>query len=281
MPSKPRKEATFKYHRFLDEAGDTTFFGKRRTNILGTAGVSSIFALGMVSIKQDLETTRNQVAKLVKKVSTDPYLCSIPSVRKRIHNGGFYFHAKDDPPEVRYIFFEFLRDELPFSLEAYVGRKIPGLYARKHNNNEHEFYADLLHHLLKNKMGYEKLVLNVAERGNSTRMANLEAAAENARRKFTSKTGKDANECKIVFNIQSQRADPLLAVPDYSLWAVQRVFEKGETRFYGSLNEAGKIPTVVDLYDFEKINDVSKKWGNYYGPKNPLTAENKIGPPSS
>ena len=37
-----------KIHRFLDEAGDTTFFGKGRVPILGQDGVSQCFSLGMV-----------------------------------------------------------------------------------------------------------------------------------------------------------------------------------------------------------------------------------------
>jgi hypothetical protein len=67
--------------------------------------------------------------------------------------------------------------------------------------------------------------------------------------------------------------EPLLNVADYFCWALQNVFEKGEVRFYNFLKE--KISLVVDLYDVEKYE--SSK--NYYGPKNPLTAENKISPP--
>ena len=37
-----------KIHRFLDEAGDTTLFGKGRVPILGQEGVSRCFGLGMV-----------------------------------------------------------------------------------------------------------------------------------------------------------------------------------------------------------------------------------------
>lgn len=268
------------YHRFLDEAGDTTFFGKGRINILGQTGVSKMFALGMVHIKQDLNDARLEINKLAENISKDPYFCKIPSVKKKIDSGGFYFHAKDDPAEVRYVFYEYLQNKLPFTLEAFVGRKIPTLFANKHGNNEHEFYADLLHHLLKNKMNYEKLILNIAERGNSTRMANLEYAVKNARSKFSTKTGKNAEKCEIVFNVQNQRADPLLAVPDYALWSIQRIFERGETRFYDALNLAKKIPQVVDLYDYEAINKIPK-WQNYYGTKNPLTEKNKIGPPST
>ena len=44
-PDQPPLE---KVHRFLDEAGDTTFFGKGRVPMLGQAGVSLSFGLGMV-----------------------------------------------------------------------------------------------------------------------------------------------------------------------------------------------------------------------------------------
>ena len=278
MPTNKKPQS---FHRFLDEAGDATFFGKGRINILGQEGVSKMFALGMVHIKKDLMEARQEIFELSELISKDPYFCKIPSVKKKIDSGGFYFHAKDDPAEVKYVFYEYLQKKLPFTLQAFVGRKIPSLFANKHGNNEHEFYADLLHHLLKSKMNHEKLVLNIAERGNSTRMANLENAVKNARTKFATRTGKDGDQCKIVFNIQNQRLDPLLAVPDYALWSVQRIFERGETRFYDALNIAKKIPQVVDLYDYETIELYPNQWKNYYSLKNPLTEKNKIGPPST
>jgi len=64
----------------------------------------------------------------------------------------------------------------------------------------------------------------------------------------------------------------LFAVADYCCWAVQRVFEKGETRFYDYMQD--KISLVVDLYDSEKY----KSNLNYYTKKNPLTTKNKISP---
>lgn len=63
---------------------------------------------------------------------------------------------------------------------------------------------------------------------------------------------------------------------DYLGWVAQRVFEKGETRFYDYLRD--KIRLVVDLYDSE--NYAGNR--NYYDHhRNPLTAKNKIGPPST
>jgi hypothetical protein len=55
---------------------------------------------------------------------------------------------------------------------------------------------------------------------------------------------------------------------------VQRVFEKGETRYYNLVKE--KISLVIDLYDDVNVVD----WKNHYdNKKNPLTAKNKISPP--
>ncbi len=63
---------------------------------------------------------------------------------------------------------------------------------------------------------------------------------------------------------------------DYLGWAAQRVFEKGETRFYDYLRE--NIRLVVDLYDSRNYTGHR----NYYDHKrNPLTAANKIGPLST
>lgn len=131
-------------------------------------------------------------------------------MQKRQERGGFFFHAKDDYPDVRKVFFDFLR-ELPFSLEVFVGRKISRLFIAKHNANEDEFYADLLSHLLKNKMNKERLVLNVAARGNSTRMAVLESAARKAEQRFLAKNHGSETRCKIVFNVQTPLSEPLLA----------------------------------------------------------------------
>jgi hypothetical protein len=56
---------------------------------------------------------------------------------------------------------------------------------------------------------------------------------------------------------------------------VQRVFEQGEVRHSNYLGE--KIRLVVDLYDREKYEGSR----NYYDRKNPLTVQNKLGPPNT
>lgn len=260
-------------HRFLDEAGDTTFYGKGKIPVIGTNGVSVCFILGMVKFREPLDSIRLKITDLQQNVQADPYYKGVPSIIKKIERGAFYFHATDDLPEVRKAFFELI-NKIDCSFEAVVARKIPGLYERKHNGNESEFYGDLLSHLLKNKFRKGgKLVLNIAQRGKSTRNSVLEMAKQKATKRFSRSQGEKGVSTNIVFDIQNHLSEPLLNIADYFCWALQRVFERGETRYYDYL--LSKIPVVIDLYDHVNYEG----WRNYYSPKNPLTSQNKISPP--
>src|SRR6185312_14360274 len=108
-------------HRFLDEMGDSTFYGKGRQLILGQEGVSLSFGLGIVRIDRALEDVRREVLALQKQVELDPLLNTIPSVQKRIASGGFFFHACKDSPEVRAVLLRYIR-ELPCEAEVVLAR---------------------------------------------------------------------------------------------------------------------------------------------------------------
>ncbi len=84
-----------KYHRFLDEAGDTTFYGKHRVSIVGQKGVSNVFILGMVAFQAPLDEIRTAIRGLQLEIGTSKYYQKVPSVVKRVQSGGFYFHAKN------------------------------------------------------------------------------------------------------------------------------------------------------------------------------------------
>lgn len=261
------------YHRFLDEAGDTTFYGKGKIPNIGQPGVSLCFILGMVKFRKSLASIRDEIILLQKSIETDTYFRNVPSIEKKKTKDRFYFHASDDLPEVRKIFFDFIKN-IDCSFEAVVGRKIPSLFSKKHNNNEAEFYADLLSHLLKNKFSIgDKLILNIAARGKTTRNEILEQALYKAVGRYWKKKPEGEIKTKISFNVQNQVTEPLLNISDYFCWAVQRVFEKGEVRFYEYVND--KISVVVDLYD--SSNYVGSK--NYYRVGNELTPQNKLSPP--
>jgi hypothetical protein len=264
------KEPTFKYHRFLDEAGDTTFYGKGRVPIIGTVGVSKCFILGMLKIKEPLPDIRKKVVELQEAISRDPWFEGIPSIEKKKQNSGFYLHAKDDVPEVRKLAFEMI-NSIDCSFEAVVARKMYDLYEKKHNGKEAEFYADLLSHLLKNKLNkYDNLVLNIAHRSRCTTHINLQNGLNKSLERSFKKFPNKENGCKVVFNVQSPTTEPLLNLSDYFCWSIQRVFEKGETRYYDFI--ADKISLIVDLYNFENF----KKGKNYYSKKRRLSKRNML-----
>jgi len=261
-----------KNHRFIDEAGDTTFFLKGKKPALGSNGVSNAFIIGMVKVKDDIELIRNKIHNLQNEIANEPYF-QVPSVIKKKSKNGYYLHATDDIPEIRYKFFQLIKT-INCSFEAVVGKKDINRYINYHKGKEEYFYADLLSHLIKNKLQKdEKLILHISERGKSTKNKNLEIALKKAIQRWKNNPN-TSEEIKtdVIFNVNYPTKEPLLNLADYFCWSVQRVFEKGETRYYNELKD--KISVVIDLYDKENYKD----WKNYYNPKNPLTPKNKINP---
>lgn len=257
-------------HRFLDEVGDTTFFRKGGRTAIGEEGVSMAFGMGIVRIDAPLVETRRAVCELQCLVEEDPLFNVIPSVRKRIDSGGFFFHASKDSPDVRSVFLHYLR-ELPCEVEVVIARKEVERFIRQHQRKEDVFYADLLSHLIKRRMKEGgKLVLNIAERGSSTREKVLGKAL------MAASGGEEVENftTRVVFNVQTPRTEPLLNIADYLCWAVQRVFERGELRYYDYLRD--KIRLVVDLYEVERYSDNLNYYDNLH---NPLTSRNKLCPP--
>jgi hypothetical protein len=204
-------------HRFLDEAGDTAFYGKGKKIIIGKEGVSSCFIIGMVKFREPLDEIRNKIIDLQKKVEADPYY-QVKSVLKKKSGAGYYFHATDDLPEVRKLFFDLLKS-INCSFEAVVGRKTIEKYETTHKGKEEYFYADLLSHLLKDKLEKKnKLILNVAERGISTKNHNLQLALEKAKERWAGKKSVAENasftrhdiKANVVFNVLYPTQEPLL-----------------------------------------------------------------------
>jgi hypothetical protein len=235
----------FHAHRFLDEAGDTTFYGKGKIPIIGADGVSKYFLLGMLSVNQPLEEVRKKIVELQKSIVDDPYLLEIPSIKKKKNANGYFLHAKDDVPEVRKMVFELIKS-IDCRFDAVVGKKEYRIYEKKHNGNQAEFYADMLSHLLHNSLnGREKLVLNVAHRSRCTTHVNLEKGLQKAliiaKHKYPG-----VSSCKTVFNIQYPTTEPLINLADYFLWALQRKLERGEKRYFDFI--VNRIGDIVMLY---------------------------------
>lgn len=259
------------HHRFIDEAGDMTFYSGRRSNrtpAMGSNGVSRCFMIGFVHVKQDLNETRRTIEAFSADINSDPFFSHFPSVQTRIDKGwkGYYPHASKDPAELRYEFLK-LMNSLEFSAQIVVGRKIPAIYEKKHELQERNFYADLMSHLLKYTGQTDPLILDVVERGSSTSNMNLQRAVDFAKSRRKNNSSKPLTNT-FKFNVQPYDHEPLLALADYSLWTVQRAYEKQDIKFYELI--CPKISLIMDVYDHKRY-DKSK---NYYTPKyNPLTIE--------
>ncbi|RVU26976.1 hypothetical protein EOJ36_02975 [Sandaracinomonas limnophila] len=244
------KVPTFQYHCFLDEAGDTTFYGKGKTPLIGADGVSNYFILGMLTINEPIHEVREKIIQLQTTIANDPYLLEVPSIQKKKSKMGYFLHAKDDVPEVRKLGFELIKS-IDCHFDAVVGRKDYNVYEKKHNGNQAEFYADMLSHLLHTSInGFDKLVLNIAHRSRCTTHTNLEKGLQKAVAIAKHKYPEACNCCEMVFNVQKPTTEPIINIADYFLWALQRKIERGENRYVDFLDT--KINSVINLYTNEE-----------------------------
>lgn len=238
-----------KYHRFLDEAGDTTFYGKRRVPILGTQGVSKYFLLGMLTINEPIGSVRERIIDLQNKVINDNYYYKIRSIQKKKSKSGYFFHATDDIPEVRKLVFEFI-NSIDCKFDVVVGEKDYNIYEKKHNGNQAEFYGDMLSILLhENLVLYDNLVLNIASRSRCTTQSNLDRGLQKALLISKNKFPHLNNSCKIAFNVQHPTIEPIINITDYFLWSIQRMVEREEDRYFDFIKK--NINGIKYLYQKE------------------------------
>ncbi|SDF15837.1 hypothetical protein SAMN04487996_10990 [Dyadobacter soli] len=228
----------------------------------------------MLTINEPLEDVRMKVSRLQTSIEQHPYFHGVPSIQRRKEKNGYYLHANDDLPEIRWMAYELI-STINCRFEAIVARKIYGIFERKHNRNEAEFYADMLSHLLKNKLNkYDRLILNIASRSNCTTHSNLKRGLEKSIKRSILRNPGQANDCEVFFNVQEPTLEPILNIADYFCWAIQRIFEKGETRFYDFVSN--KVSQVIDIYDFENFRKPNGNSGAHYGKRRKLTSENLI-----
>lgn len=234
------------YHRFLDEAGDTTFYGKGRVPILGTQGVSNYFLLGMLTVNEPLNLIRTKIFDLQDFIIKDPYLMKVPSIHKGKSSFGYHLHAKNDIPEVRKMAFELIQS-IDCKFDIVVGKKDYNIYEKKHNGNQAEFYADMLSNLLHESLNnHDRLVLNIASRSSCTTHVNLERGLNKAILISKHKYPSIDNLCDVKFNVQKPIVEPLINIADYFLWAMQRKIERNEERFFDFVSN--KVGSIINLY---------------------------------
>jgi hypothetical protein len=233
---------------FGDESGDPTFYDRYGKCIVGQFGCSPILILGFIET-QDPSTLRRAILSLHAKVISDPILNRLPSARKT----AIAFHAKDDPPEVRYLFYNLIR-EMEFKTQLIVARKIERVFRERHRGKENEFYDDLVTHLFEtalHRFKHNEIVL--ATRGSRERRKPLEKAIWRAKGRFEKKhnVGRDVTTFKMRFHRLS--GEPCLSIVDYMNWAVYRAFVNGDDRYYDSIKSKISVIVTRDMPEFKRV----------------------------
>ena len=260
---------------FVDEAGDPILFARRGRVIVGTPGNSRFFMLGLLEV-QAPQALQQGLDDLRHTLLADPYFDGVPSMQAAARKTAEAFHAKDDLPEVRFLVFRFLRQLSGLRFFAIVADKCAILqYVRSRNRTEdnyryhpNELYDYLVRRLFRDRFpnpAHYHIVF--ARRGRRDRTRALKQAIESARQRYTQRWGHEPPPACITIRAAYPHEEAGLQAVDYFLWALQRLYERGEERFVRVLWPHFRV--VFDIHD----QDWSENgWGRIYRQTFPLTA---------
>lgn len=258
------------HYCFVDEAGDLTLFNKRGVNVVGKEGVSRYFFVGVASVS-DPRVAENRVTKLRQKLLADNYFSGVPSMQPNAKKTALYFHAKDDLPEVRREVYAMIK-EMGVKVQVVVRRKdflityAKELKAQGGRISAREIYSSMISRLFKNmlhKADENRIVF--AHRQNWTKAEALECAIRRAKKNFELKQGVENDKPTSITSAHPSDYAGLQIV-DYYLWALQRFYEKGESRYFEYLKNDFRL--IMDIDD-RRNND----YGEWYSDSNPLTIQ--------
>ena len=225
---------------YVDEAGDPILFGRRRGSgvIVGKEGCSKFFIIGKLEV-DDPATLSKKLTELRNELLADPYFAGVGSFKPDRRKPARGFHANDDLPEVRYRVFRLLRDlgtDLRF--HAVVADKTviaDEEIKRRKTNPIARYRSNALYDALIRKLYAQfhriadEYYVCIARRGQSDRSKALRRAIEHAESDFKQSFGFQRG----VWHVSV--SDPTAATPlqaaDYFLWALQRLYERRESRF--------------------------------------------------
>jgi len=259
-------------HFFVDEAGDPTLFDAKGRILVGQEGCSKNFILGKLDVG-DPAALDVALAALRLDLLADPYFKRVPSMQIERGKTARAFHAKDDLPEVRREVFKLLSR---FDLRFYaVLRSKAALlnYVRQRNEREpgyryrgDELYDTLVEELFRRYHPFaDRLEICFATRGNKSRTQAFRSAIEKAEARFESQYGtRRSAEVAIIASTPPQNTG--LQAVDYFLWALQRHYERDESRYIELVWDK-----VVEIEDMDRIEAGRK--GVIYNKKRPLVED--------
>jgi hypothetical protein len=259
---------------FVDETGDGVIFNDKGHVLVGTGKVQDYFTLGMVECGT-LHALAKDLADLRAQLLADPYFKGVPSMQPEAKKTALFFHAKDDLPEVRREVFRLIqRHELSFfaivRTMAAVARRVKRLNEKDptYRYRPTELYDSAVRRLFDKKL-HTKPVFEVifASRGK----ARTEAMRDNllTAQSKSSKAAGTYPDATIHVRAMPAHQHVGLQITDYFLWALQRLFTKGEDRFLSLIWP--KVGLIVDADDISE-----KMYGTYHTRKRPPLNAEKI-----
>ncbi len=241
---------------FVDESGDPTFYDRTGNLIAGVNGCSPILILGFVEFP-DPDPVRQAILKLQAEVLGDPLLRGTPSMVKTAKA----FHAKDDAPEVRYLFFKLI-SQFEMRAQFVVARKLERVFRNRFEGSEMRFYDHLVETLFQDMLHrYTHNHIYFAKRGSRQRTTPLAGAIQRSVGRFEEKWETVVDTIYEVYP-QTPQGEPCLSVVDYMNWAVYRAYVRQEMRYYDFIGD--RVSLLVDLYDNAKYPH------NWYNRRNPF-----------
>jgi hypothetical protein len=252
---------------YVDEAGDLTLFNKRGHVIIGTQGVSRVFMVGVAYIP-DPQLAHQKLENLRAELLADLYFKDVPSMQPQEKKTALCFHANDDLAEVRREVFKVLPEFgakvlVAIRRKEYLVKIARLLQSRRSKISPNDVYDDLVKRLFKTNLHTaEENRIVFAKRGKVARQQALEEAIRKAKLNFERKTGISSERKTVIFSAYPSQYSGLQVI-DYYLWALQRLFERREDRFFHLLAPGYRL--IMDLDDTRK-----KPYGEWYSDSNPL-----------
>jgi len=269
MTEEPKQAKSTRYY-FIDETGDGTLFNSHGRVIVGQEGCSRFFGLGLLTVG-DPASMSQELEQLRSRLLADPYFQGVPSFDPSRRKTAIAFHAKDDLPEVRREVFSLLRNRDDLEFFAVIRDKFQVVnYAQDRNKYDpnyryhpNELYDYMVRRLTKNLLHkHDEYHLCFAQRGNKDRSQALLEALQTARGRFEKQWNIQSKSLINVASRSPEKQAGLQAV-DYYLWALQRLFVRGEERYWNYVWPTCKL--VIDIDDKRE-----KDYGAYYSQKKPL-----------
>ncbi len=249
---------------YVDEAGDGVLFRSAGHDRLADPDAARFFILGMVWVASPLDAS-TALEALWKNLRRNPLYASISSFEK-----ARAFHAKDDHPEIRSKVFDLIIN-LEFKIFAVVkDMRVVRDYVRRRNRMDaayryhpNELYDLTVRMLFKQRLHQANRYRVVfARRGKADRTAALRQELLKTRERFR-REHPDADASVSMEVVPAYpHEQPCLQVTDYALWAIQRLYERGEARFLQAL-----WPKVSLIHDVDDTDGAP--YGKYLTRKGP------------